>query len=185
MLFHYVMFSIKSWTLDPPPSLGKYLYPSDPPSRKIYWIRACFFSLFLKLGNKFNRILQNKIGGALNANDQFFPFFSYDNDETDVLCTITWTCNGRAAFASFIYALSVVCFILPCCIIIVSYRKTYQFIKAVGAGGSQENIEWTHQKQITKAGLNGNIQFNKYTQIDSQQPIYVSNLMRFSNITSS
>lgn len=185
MLFHYVMFSVKSWTLDPPPtrqiplSLGPSLQENllDP--------RMFFFSFFFKLGNKFNRILQSKLGGALHANDQFFPFFSYDNDETDVLCTITWTCNGRAAFASFIYALSVVCFILPCCIIIVSYRKTYQFIKAVGAGGSQENIEWTHQKQITKAGLNGNIQFNKYTQIDSQQPIYVSNLMRFSNITSS
>lgn len=80
----------------------------------------------------------------------FMGWGCYDNDVTGVLCTITWTCNGRAAFASFIYALSVVCFILPCCIITVSYRKTYQFIKAVGAGGSQENIEWTHQKQITK-----------------------------------
>lgn len=185
MLFHYVMFSIKSWTLDPPPHSANTFIPRTLPPGKFTGSAHVFFSLFLKLGNKFNRILQNKIGGALNANDQFFPFFSYDNDETDVLCTITWTCNGRAAFASFIYALSVVCFILPCCIIIVSYRKTYQFIKAVGAGGSQENIEWTHQKQITKAGLNGNIQFNKYTQIDSQQPIYVSNLMRCSNITSS
>lgn len=149
MLFHYVMFSVKSWTLDsPPPHSAKTFIPTG---------KFTFFSFFFKLGNKFNRILKSKLGGALNANDQFFPFFSYDNDETDVLCTITWTCNGRAAFASFIYALSVVCFILPCCIIIVSYRKTYQFIKAVGAGGSQENIEWTHQKQITKAGLNGNI----------------------------
>ncbi|XP_048758698.1 visual pigment-like receptor peropsin [Ostrea edulis] len=80
----------------------------------------------------------------------FMGWSCYDLDDTGVLCTVSWTCNGRAAFSSFVYSVALVCYILPFCVIVVCYRKTYLFIKSVGAGGSQENIEWTHQKQITK-----------------------------------
>ena len=51
---------------------------------------------------------------------------------------------------TYVLSIFIASFLVPGIVIIYCYVRTWQFILIVGEGGAQENIEWTHEKQVAK-----------------------------------
>lgn len=82
----------------------------------------------------------------------FFYLYRYSLDPTGTACTVSWTFKSMS-YVTYVLSIFVASFLLPGIVIIYCYVRTWQFIIKVGEGGAQENIEWTHEKQVAKVGI--------------------------------
>ena len=79
----------------------------------------------------------------------FLIWSRYDLEPSGASCTIAWWYND-AGYVTYVMAVFVVCFLLPIGVMVYCYARVIAFVRMVGDGGRQENLEWTNEKEIVK-----------------------------------
>ncbi|XP_052775130.1 visual pigment-like receptor peropsin [Mya arenaria] len=77
---------------------------------------------------------------------------NYAAERTGIACLVSIR-NSRMQYMSYVMSVFITSFLLPSLIITYCYANTWKFLKTLGDGRLQENIEWTHEKQIAKLFL--------------------------------
>ncbi|CAI9726855.1 visual pigment-like receptor peropsin [Octopus vulgaris] len=81
----------------------------------------------------------------------FFPLSGwgrYAEEAGGIACAVDWESRDHS-MTTYITTIFVVCFLIPLLIISVCYARVCLFIRKLGHG-TQENPEWTNQKDVTK-----------------------------------
>ncbi|XP_045210768.1 visual pigment-like receptor peropsin [Mercenaria mercenaria] len=115
------------------------------------YLLTCRHSVFLQL-SVYHYIFLVLIvwGNALFwAMTPLLGWCRYALDPSGTACMVTWTDDTRM-YTSYVMSVFVSSFLIPSVIIVFCYVNTWRFIRSVGDGGRQENVEWTHEKQVAK-----------------------------------
>ena len=65
---------------------------------------------------------------------------------------VAWWRND-AAYVSYVITVFVLGFVVPMVTMFYCYANVIGYVRKVGGGGGQENIEWTNEKAITKVSI--------------------------------